>query len=165
MQRIPSKNATHYSRASMRRGIPQCYVLPQVHCNGSWAIFMVLIALFYVPTSSHVASSMLSMRKPLPLMLFAGVLPLIFLVTGKAIARDCSTYGNDAGTTAWMGCIEAVYINRSNRFRKSIYYTNNNTPDTAIIDCASNSVHWSDTGKTGRYSAGTIFRKACTDYN
>jgi hypothetical protein len=105
------------------------------------------------------------MRNPLPLMLFAGILPLILIVTGKAKARDSSTYGNDAGTTAWMGCIEAVYINRDNRFRRTVYLTNNNTPFTAIIDCSSNTVYWPDSGKSGYFSAGTIFRKACTDYN
>lgn len=98
-------------------------------------------------------------------MLFAWVLPLIFIVTGKAIARDCETYGNDGGTTAWMGCIQAVYINRDNRFKRTVYLTNNNTPYTVIIDCASNTVYFPDTGKTGYFSAGTILRKACTDYN
>lgn len=93
------------------------------------------------------------------------VLPIFFGLSDKAEARDCSTYGNDAGTTAWMGCIEAVYINRDNRFRRTVYFSDNNTPKTAIIDCSTNSVYWPDTRTTGYFSAGTILRKACTDYN
>jgi hypothetical protein len=42
------------------------------------------------------------MRKLLLLTLYLSALPIILGLTDKAEARDCSTYGKDAGTTAWM---------------------------------------------------------------